>query len=50
MKIFDEIFLQHNPRFAVPECPQIHYNASKVQTGRSPLSMTRYRYRTSLTG
>jgi taurine dioxygenase len=24
MKIFGEIFLQHNPRFAVPECPQIH--------------------------
>src|SRR5258708_31002105 len=22
MKIFGEIFLQHNPRFAVPECPK----------------------------
>ena len=25
MKISGEIFLQHGPRFAVPECPQIHY-------------------------
>jgi taurine dioxygenase len=36
MKIFGEIFLQHNPRFAVPECPQIHYisNQDKLEDGR----------------
>ena len=36
MKIFGEIFLQHNPRFAVPECPQIHYisNQDKFEDGR----------------
>jgi len=36
MKIFGEIFLQHNPRFAVPECPQIHYisNQEKFEDGR----------------
>jgi taurine dioxygenase len=36
MKIFGEIFLQHNPRFAVPECPQIHYisNQEKLEDGR----------------
>jgi taurine dioxygenase len=37
MKIFGEIFLQHNPRFAVPECPQIHYisNQDKLEDGRA---------------
>jgi taurine dioxygenase len=36
MKIFGDIFLQHNPRFAVPECPQIHYisNQDKLEDGR----------------
>jgi taurine dioxygenase len=36
MKIFGEIFLQHNPRFAIPECPQIHYisNQEKLEDGR----------------
>jgi len=36
MKIFGEIFLQHNPQFAVPECPQIHYisNLDKLEDGR----------------
>jgi taurine dioxygenase len=36
MKIFGEIFLQHNPRFAVPGCPQIHYisNQDKLEDGR----------------
>jgi taurine dioxygenase len=36
MKIFGDIFLQHNPRFAVPECPQIHYisNQEKFEDGR----------------
>ena len=36
MKIFGEVFLQHNPRFAVPECPQIHYisNQDKFEDGR----------------
>jgi taurine dioxygenase len=35
-KIFGEIFLQHNPRFAVPGCPQIHYisNQDKLEDGR----------------
>ncbi len=35
-RIFGEIFLQHNPRFAVPECPQIHYisNQDKFEDGR----------------
>jgi taurine dioxygenase len=34
--VFGEIFLQHNQRFAVPECPQIHYisNQDKVEDGR----------------
>jgi taurine dioxygenase len=37
MKFFGEIFLQHNPRFAVPECPQIHYisNQDKFEDGES---------------
>ena len=36
MNIFGEIFLQHNPRFAIPECPQIHYisNQDKFEDGR----------------
>jgi taurine dioxygenase len=36
MKIFGDIFLQHNPRFAVAECPQIHYisNQEKFEDGR----------------
>jgi taurine dioxygenase len=36
MKIFGEIFLQHNPRFAVAECSQIHYisNQEKFEDGR----------------
>jgi taurine dioxygenase len=36
MRIFGEIFFQHNPRFAVPECPQIHYisNQDKFEDGR----------------
>jgi taurine dioxygenase len=36
MRIFGEIFLQHNPRFSVPECPQIHYisNQDKLEDGR----------------
>jgi taurine dioxygenase len=36
MKIFGEVFLQHNPRFAVPEGPQIHYisNQDKFEDGR----------------
>src|SRR6187397_688030 len=36
MKTFGEIFPQHNSRFAVPECPQIHYisNQDKLEDGR----------------
>jgi taurine dioxygenase len=36
MKIFGDIFWQHNPRFAVPECPQIHYisNQDTLDDGR----------------
>ena len=36
MKVFGEIFPQHNSRFAVPECPQIHYisNQDKLEDGR----------------
>jgi taurine dioxygenase len=36
MKLFGEIFPQHNPRFAVPECPQIHYisNQDRLEDGR----------------
>ena len=35
MKIFGEIFQQHNSRFAVPECPAIHYisNQDKTEDG-----------------
>jgi taurine dioxygenase len=36
MTIFGEIFPQHNSRFQVPECPQIHYisNQDKLEDGR----------------
>jgi taurine dioxygenase len=36
MKIFGDIFPQHNSRFAVPECPAIHYisNQDKLEDGR----------------
>ena len=36
MKIFGEVFPQHNSRFAVPECPAIHYisNQDKLEDGR----------------
>ncbi len=35
MKVFGEIFPQHNSRFAVPECPAIHYisNQDKLEDG-----------------
>ena len=37
MKVFGEIFPQHNSRFAVPECPAIHYisNQDKWRTAGS---------------
>jgi taurine dioxygenase len=37
MTIFGEIFPQHNPRFAVPDCPAIHYisNQDKLEDGRT---------------
>ena len=25
VELFGRVFLQHNTRFALPECPQIHY-------------------------
>ena len=36
MTMFGEIFPQHNSRFAVPECPQIHYisNQDKTEDGK----------------
>lgn len=36
MKLFGEIFPQHNPRFQVAECPAIHYisNQDKLEDGR----------------
>ncbi len=36
MKIFGEIFPQHNSRFQVPECPEIHYvsNQDKTEDGQ----------------
>jgi len=36
MQAFGEIFPQHNSRFAVPECPAIHYisNQDKLEDGR----------------
>jgi hypothetical protein len=35
MQLFGEIFPQHNSRFAVPECPGIHYisNQDKLEDG-----------------
>jgi taurine dioxygenase len=36
MKVFGDVFPQHNSRFSVPECPQIHYisNQDKLEDGR----------------
>ena len=36
MQNFGEIFPQHNPRFAVPACPLVHYisNQDKLEDGR----------------
>ncbi len=36
MKVFGEIFPQHNARFKVPTCPDIHYisNQDKLEDGR----------------
>ena len=36
MKLFGEIFPQHNSRFQVPECPAIHYisNQDKLEDGK----------------
>ena len=36
MQVFGEIFPQHNPRFAVPECPLVHYisNQDTLEDGR----------------
>jgi hypothetical protein len=36
MQIFGDVFAQHNPRFAVPECPAIHYisHQDKLEDGR----------------
>lgn len=36
VQIFGEVFPQHNPRFQVPECPQIHYisNQDRFPDGR----------------
>jgi taurine dioxygenase len=36
MKLFGDVFPQHNSRFAVPECPAIHYisNQDKLEDGR----------------
>jgi taurine dioxygenase len=36
MKTFGEVFPQHNSRFAVPECPAIHYvsNQDKTEDGK----------------
>jgi taurine dioxygenase len=37
MTIFGEVFPQHNPRFAVSDCPSIHYifNQDKLEDGRT---------------
>ena len=37
MKLFGEIFPQHNSRFAVPDCPAIHYisNQDKLEDGKT---------------
>src|SRR3982074_403984 len=36
VELFGRIFLQHNTRFALPECPQIHYlsNQDRFPDGR----------------
>jgi taurine dioxygenase len=36
MQNFGKVFPQHNPRFAVPECPLVHYisNQDKLEDGR----------------
>ncbi len=36
MKVFGDIFPQHNSRFALPECPAIHYisNQDKTEDGK----------------
>jgi len=36
MQIFGAVFPQHNPRFAVPDCPALHYisNQDKLADGR----------------
>src|SRR6478672_4474073 len=36
VQLFGEVFPQHNTRFALPECPQIHYisNQDKFPDGR----------------
>ncbi len=36
VQLFGEVFPQHNTRFAIPECPQIHYisNQDKFPDGR----------------
>lgn len=36
VQLFGEVFPQHNPRFQVPECPQIHYisNQDRFPDGR----------------
>ncbi|HEY6715394.1 MAG TPA: TauD/TfdA family dioxygenase, partial [Reyranella sp.] len=36
VELFGRVFLQHNTRFAIPECPQIHYisNNDRFPDGR----------------
>ncbi|MGC8477941.1 MAG: TauD/TfdA dioxygenase family protein [Acetobacteraceae bacterium] len=36
VRMFGEVFPQHNPRFALPECPEIHYisNQDRFPDGR----------------
>ena len=36
VELFGRIFMQHNTRFALPECPQIHYlsNQDRFPDGR----------------
>ncbi len=36
VKIFGDIFPQHNARFAVPDCPMVHYisNADTLESGK----------------
>ncbi len=31
VQLFGEVFIQHNTRFALPECPQIHYISNQDQ-------------------